>query len=507
MANYKDSNSKQGVFISVIPEEQLLPDSFEYAVNYLVDHDLNLNDFDEQFKNDHGGAPAYSPALLLKIILSAYARGMTSSRKIENLCRHNTVFMALSGFQTPDHSTLAAFVSGNAEWIVPLFSEVVLKCDQLGLIGKQHFAIDGVKLPSNASKKWSGTKADFKKKYQKIQTAVRRMLKRHREEDERGDVDTNVRTQELKQIEKLKTVSKKFNATLKTLDDKIGRRGKPVKSNLTDNDSAHIRTGNQGALQGYAGIAIADDQHQIICVGHATGESEQSTFKPLVKKLKSTLREIDGSQLTADAGFYGHESINYCYENNVDAYIADNGFRKRDPRFIDRGRKRPKNKQKKYFKPEDFYYEEDEKRCWCPAGKEMWISTERYRHPLTDQHYIRFVGHINDCRTCPLQKACMRTPPKAYGRQVSILLGREENPPRPLDLMKQKIDSRKGRLIYSKRIGTIEPVFAHIRSAMKLDRFSLRGQIKVNAQWLLFCMVHNIKKIQKYSDYLPQGAH
>ena len=144
---------------------------------------------------------------------------------------------------------------------------------------------------------------------------------------------------------------------------------------------------------------------------------------------------------------------------------------------------------------------------WVGAeNAQKWIATERYRHPLTEQHYIRFVGHINDCRTCPLQKTCMRKPPKVCGRQVSILLGREENSPRLIDLMKEKIDSRKGRLIYSKRIGTIEPVFAHIRSTMRLDRFRLRGQLKVNAQWLLFCMVHNIKKIQKYSDYLPQGV-
>jgi hypothetical protein len=412
------------------------------------------------------------------------------------------MFMALSGFQTPDHSTLAAFVSGNAELIAPLFSNVVLKCDELGLIGKKHFAIDGVKLPSNASKEWSGTKADYKKKYTKIHTAVRRMLKRHREEDTKGTVDVAVREQECHQIDKLKAVSSKLNMALNTLDDKIGRTGKPIKSNLTDNDSAHMRTGNQGALQGYAGIAIADKKHQVICAANATGESEQSQFVPVVKTLKNQLSGIESSQLSADAGFYSHASINYCYANTIDAYIADNGFRKRDPRFMERDRKRPKDKKKKYFKVDEFYYDEEEGRCWCPAGKEMWCASERFK--LDDQYHTRFVGYLDACKACPMQKQCMRKAPTTQGRQVSIRLGRDENPPRPIDLMKQKIDSRKGRLIYSQRIGTIEPVFAHIRSTMKLDRFSLRGQLKVNAQWLLFCMVHNLKKIQKYSDYLPQ---
>jgi hypothetical protein len=69
-----------------------------------------------------------------------------------------------------------------------------------------------------------------------------------------------------------------------------------------------------------------------------------------------------------------------------------------------------------------------------------------------------------------------------------------------MEKMKQKIDSEPGRLIYSKRIGTVEPVFAHIRHIMRLDRFSLRGKIKVNSQWLLFCAVHNLKKIHRYGS-------
>ena len=61
-----------------------------------------------------------------------------------------------------------------------------------------------------------------------------------------------------------------------------------------------------------------------------------------------------------------------------------------------------------------------------------------------------------------------------------------------------KIDSTKGREMYSHRMGIVEPVFGNIRSAKRLSRFSLRGRKKVNTQWLLFCMMHNIGKIQRY---------
>ena len=64
--------------------------------------------------------------------------------------------------------------------------------------------------------------------------------------------------------------------------------------------------------------------------------------------------------------------------------------------------------------------------------------------------------------------------------------------------MAGKIDTEMGRKIYPQRIAIAEPVFANIRTQKRLDRFNLRGKIKVNIQWLLYCMIHNIEKIVNY---------
>jgi hypothetical protein len=64
--------------------------------------------------------------------------------------------------------------------------------------------------------------------------------------------------------------------------------------------------------------------------------------------------------------------------------------------------------------------------------------------------------------------------------------------------MRKKIDSKRGRNIYSKRMSVVEPVFGNIRWAKGLSRFSLRGKYKVNVQWLLYCTVHNIEKILNF---------
>src|SRR5262249_26881896 len=137
------------------------------TINYLIDNEFDLSRFELRYHNDETGAPAYDPAILLKIILYAYSRGITSSRQIEQCCQENIIFMALSADTHPHFTTIADFISWSSEAIIELFRDVLLICNKMGLIGKEMFAVDGCKLGSNASKEWSGTLGDLKKKQQK----------------------------------------------------------------------------------------------------------------------------------------------------------------------------------------------------------------------------------------------------------------------------------------------------------------------------------------------------
>ncbi|MHB9118196.1 MAG: transposase [Burkholderiales bacterium] len=145
-------------FLAVDLHSQVLPGTFEYALCHLIDHELDLSELEARFSNDACGAPAYAPSVLLKIVLLAYSRGITSSRAMQRACLQNVLFMAVSGDTQPDHSTLAAFVSGMGDTVAKFFAQVLVVCDRQGLIGRELFAIDGVKLPSNAAKARSGTR-------------------------------------------------------------------------------------------------------------------------------------------------------------------------------------------------------------------------------------------------------------------------------------------------------------------------------------------------------------
>jgi len=164
MARYKEYDYSQGKFIPIKFDRQILPGTFEYTLHYLIGKEIDLSGFDLRYRNDETGAPAYDPAILLKIILYAYSRGITSSRKIAQCCRENIIFMALSADTRPHFTTIADFISTLDQEIIQLFLEVLLICDEMGLIGEEMFAVDGCKLPSNSSKEWSGTKGDLEKK-------------------------------------------------------------------------------------------------------------------------------------------------------------------------------------------------------------------------------------------------------------------------------------------------------------------------------------------------------
>lgn len=497
MARYVDPNLNQDKFIPVNFSRQITTGSFEHTVCVLVDEFLDMSVFDQRYKNDQCGRPAYDPAILLKIILSAYARGFTSSRQIEQLCRENVVFMALSGDTQPHFTTLASFISQMSDVIQPLFTNVLSVCDSQGLIGRDMFAIDGCKLPSNASKEWSGTHAEFEKKRRKVDRAVRRMLAKHREEDASGQVNDHTRrAAEEKQIETLRKASRKLKKHLVTTEDRRSASNTIVKSNITDPDSAKMKTPH-GYQQGFNGVAAVDSKKQIITAAQAFGQGpENDLLVPMIEQAKYNLGldTLGDYKVTADSGFHSQDSLKHCWQEQVDAYVADDNYRKRDPRFADRDRYKKADRKRRFFVAEEFSYNAQKNECRCPAGKLMWGERKRERNGGI---FVTFTGHLKDCRHCPLQKQCMRYPVKTVGRQVCIRIGAARDAKdNVIEQMKRKIDSDAGRHIYSKRLGTVEPVFGNITVNKKMNRFTLRGKDKVNAQWLMYCMVHNIEKIK-----------
>jgi transposase len=514
MARYKDYDYSQGEFIPINFDRQILPGTFEYSLHYLIDNEIDLSSFDTRYRNDETGAPAYDPAILLKIILYAYSRGITSSRRIAQCCRENIIFMALSANTEPHFTTIADFISTSGQEIIDLFLEVLMICDEMGLIGKEMFAVDGVKLPSNASKEWSGTKKELQKKKEKMERAIRQIVERHREVDV-TEGDRGVMEQEERYVETLKKKVKKIRAWMRENEDKAGKSGKPIKSNITDNDSAKMKT-SHGVIQGYDGVAMVDSKHQVIVHAEAFGAAqEHDLLIPMIEGARENFEAIGNKEdifkkakVTADSGFHTEANMKEVMEQGIDAYIADTQFRKRDPRFseVDKYKERFRKERAEYYGVADLYrphrdftMSEDKSHCICPAGKRLYRNGGNV--VVNGQRAIKFHGRKTDCRICELREKCLRYPDRTEARQVYFFQGSAGTKPETFtQKMKRKIDSIRGRLIYNRRLGTAEPPFAHICSILGLDRFTLRGKPKVNVQWLFYCIVHNLTKIHRYGE-------
>jgi transposase len=105
-------------------EDQIQPGTFEFALNHLVDEELDFAPLDAKFKNDETGASAYDPRTMFKIVLLAYSRGVISSRSIEQACNQNVMFMAISGDVQPSYTHIAKFIRELRSNIEALFSQV-----------------------------------------------------------------------------------------------------------------------------------------------------------------------------------------------------------------------------------------------------------------------------------------------------------------------------------------------------------------------------------------------
>ena len=380
MARYKpiDRNPR---LLPVVLSEQIQPGTFEFALDHLVDNELDLSALDARFRNDETGASAYDPRVMLKIVLLAYSRGLISSRRIEAACLHNVQFIAISGDSQPSYTHIAKFVRELGDEVQGLFTQVLLTCDRLGLIGKEMFAIDGVKLPANASKERSGTHAELAHRAERLDKAARKIIEAHQRQDAGG----GDRALDERRAQRVAALHREAQATRDFLAHHVPRRnrkGQELKTNVTDPDSAKMATG-KGVIQGYAAQAAVDSEHQVIVAAEITGSgSEQAMLLPMVKASEA-LRNPD-TLITADAGYHSAENLLALAEQNIDALIADNQMRQRDERFDAQGKhkakpdplyeKKPTGSPQKIrlYRPEDFKVSEDRSHCICPAGRKLY---------------------------------------------------------------------------------------------------------------------------------------
>jgi hypothetical protein len=280
---------------------------------------------------------------------------------------------------------------------------------------------------------------------------------------------------------------------LETHEERIGAGGDAIKSNITDNESGTIK-GAHGVIQGYNGIAVTDSKNQVIVAANAYGSVYEGQYFPeMLEETERSMRAVKGEEnplkgtiILADTDYFCEENLQAAKEKEMEAVIPDEQYRNRDKELNEGERREGKERMDARY----FEYDEEGNFYTCPNGKEL---TFRGKVKLNRNEGNKYESKASDCIGCPLAGKCIRAKgkEKKYRTLFIPILKYEEN---ECQKMREKIDTPKYKKIYSRRMGIVEPVFADITYNKGITRFTLRTQKKVNIQWQLYCVVHNIGK-------------
>jgi len=422
-------------------------------------------------KYEGGGAPAYHPGMMLKVIIYAYSRDIYSSRSIAQVLKTDTAFMFLSGLQSPDFRTICLFRAEHADVLPNLFVEVVRLCASLGMVGLGHIAFDGTKLKANASVKQTRDRDGLEKEIERIKEQMRQMIESSAKIDElenliHPDGDGSEIAAELRRKEYR---LKKLQEAMEVLE-----RERLEKVNVTEPGSRLMKD-SRGVIQpSHNGQIAVDDKEQVIVAADVSqNATDHAEFKPMVEQVERNLGSLPGEG-SADAGYSSYDNLEYAEGKGLDMYMPDNFLEALDEK---------EEGEKRYHKS-NFGYDEARDTYICPEGKEL----KRWAEQKRDGKPPLIVYRGESCKECPVRKRCTTGKSRTVSRD-----GREPI----MEAMREKLRSEEGKQIYKKRGYTVEPVFGEMKWDGRKLSMDLRGSVKVRGEFSLMCLVHNVKKIVK----------
>jgi transposase len=463
------------------------------VVNEMVE-ELNLEPLTRQYKG--GGTSAYHPKMLLKVMIYAYTQRTFSSRQIAKALRENINFLWLSGMNQPDHRTINRFRG---------------LLDR-GYIDLEKYFVDGTKIEANANKYSFVWRKSTEKNKGKLQEKVHTLLKeideieaaeeeRYGEKDleevgEGKEIDAEALKRAAKRIdEKLKKEpkNKKLKKAKRDLEkDYIPREEKYEQQekkfrgrnsySKTDEDATFMRMKEDHMLNGQLkpGYNIQMGTENQFVIGYSVHQrmGDTSCLKEHLEKLKNWLGEYPET-LTADAGYGSEENYAFLQKNNITAYVKYNTF------HYEQKKRYKKNNP---YRAENFTYLAEEDQYVCPQGKKLdYLFTKKN---ISDNGYesSRRVYACSDCQACPVKIACTKS---EFNRRLYI----------GVELLKMKkiahgnLESPRGKEMRSKRPIEVESVFGRLKQNWGFRRFLLRGKEKVNTEWGILCIAHNLAKV------------
>lgn len=502
--------------------EELIPEKHIVRTVNKVIETMDLKALINTYKG--GGRSSYSPEMMLKVLVYAYVMKIYSSRRISKALREDINFMWISGQQMPDFRTINNFRSSRLKKAIEeVFSSMIIFLTERKYIKLENYFVDGTKLEASANRYsyvWASNTRRYKEgvkekikgllreiervnleenevygekdleelgeeaeiSSESIEEEVKRLNKiisqiEDKPESEKKDKDR--KSEEKKKIKKAAAeLNKKYLPKLKKYEDQERILNGRSSYSKTDQDATFMMSKTNQILPSY-NVIIGTEEQLIVNYSLYQKASETDKFIPHVKKLKEITRGKMPVRMVGDGTYGSDENYNYIEEQSIESYLKYPGFYQET---------RGQANKSRYHRINFTYNEEDDK-MYCPEGRQMsFVQTEER---TTENGYTQQLRkYRGDCSGCKHLQACSKSP---SGRTVQLN--------KRLEVYKQKtrenLSSPLGIELRKKRCIDVESVFGDIKYNQGFKRFSLRGIDKVNAEFGLVALAHNIKKVKE----------
>jgi transposase len=470
MAKFKPYRKKQTMLLPPSLEDYVPLSHLARVVDEVVEA-LDTKEIEDKYSDL--GQNTYHPKIQLKLLFYGYATGNRSGRKIAQMCESDTAYIYLAQMYRPDFRTINDFRKNNLYQIKDYFVEVVRMCKGLGMVKMGEISIDGTKIKANAAKRRTKDKKGYERWLEGIEERIQKILQEAGEIEEEEDrlYGKDKRGDELpEEIRTKDKLRKKIKEVMETLNTEKEKR------NLTDPDARFMRDGRGRIDINYNG-QIAVSQDQVILAAEVINEpNDRGALKEILEQAEANIGE-EMEEVIADSGYSSYDDYEYLQKEGKTGYIPD--------QYLDEIKQGEYQKEENRYHLENFIYDKEKGIYICPEGKELRF----YKRRDSESGKRKRRGDIYrgiGCGECGVRELCTKQKARTIWREERREL---------LEDMRKRLLSEEGKAKYKKRLYTVEPPFGNLKHNLGYRSFLLRGLEKVDGEFKLMCIGHNLKKM------------
>jgi transposase len=503
---FKSYNKNQQTLIPLNVDDMIDKHHIVRLLSDIIDK-IDIEEIKKNYKG--GGASAYPPEIMLKILIYGYLNNIYSSRKLEAACNEQTPFIWLANGYRPNFRTINMFRSKRlANSIDTIFSNVVKLLHNSGVISFDVVYTDGSKLEASANrykivwrKNVERYKGNLEKKIQNILDQIHQIV----DDDSLASIPNadSINSQELletinsintsleqmevskpessKNIKKAKTKLRHLeNHELPKLfsyeqsEELLGERNSYSK---TDPEATGLRMKDESLRAGY-NVELSSTEQYVVNYSIHQEASDSVTYVPHMEKFYKMYKSHPSIN-SADGAYGTLENYEYAEQNNIEKHMKHGTY------YQEQKAKYKHN----ISKNSNYYYNSKDDYIVCPMGQHMHcIGKNQPRQTKNGFAYTVDQYQAKNCQGCSMRCSC-------HKQEGNKIIERNNRLELFKDEVRSNLGSEEGVKIRKQRSHDVETVFGDIKENHKFRRFHLRGMAKVNIELGLLCLAHNLKKL------------